>query len=202
MKNKKILISSMLALSLIIGVLAGTAFKNINQAKSEHEGHSLSINPTTNSIEEEFWNVDLVIKGTVSEQQESNRDSGITGKANFSYDVTSSTIQVNEILYGDLATNQIVLLQHGNKENEGLSSKHLKKDEEVILFLVKTTDGYYWSYNFDDGIWKIKNGKVNATPLSERLEKYVGTDEKTFINDMKKAVKNKKRNKEFVDVGE
>jgi len=37
----------------------------------------------------------------------------------------------------------------------------VKKYVEVLLILGRTNGGEYWSFNFDDGTWKIIAGKVS-----------------------------------------
>lgn len=200
MTKRKIIISTVvLSLSIVIGSAAGIVNNKIQNNKSIHS--NLSIEANSNSLEEEFWNVDLIIQGTVlSQGQTFKKDSGIHTKGDSSFDVTPVTIQVNKVLHGDLKDNTITYLQHGSSKDRISSAKFVKKSEEVILILSKTQNGSYWSYNFDDGIWNVKDGKVTSKSSSDVLRIQNVEDNKqdlnSFIEKITKAAKNKRKSNE------
>ncbi|MFN5422045.1 MAG: hypothetical protein ACK5AO_02155, partial [bacterium] len=117
---------------------------------------------------------------------------GIKGQ-DYSYDVTPAKIEVQEVISGVLLEEKITLLQHGSL-NEKNSNDFVVPGSDYIFILVKTTDGKYWSYNFDDGIWKIQNNVVQSRSESMVFEKYKGMNEKEFKGILKQAFKNKIRN--------
>ncbi|NOU90149.1 hypothetical protein GC102_31040 [Paenibacillus sp. LMG 31460] len=189
-KKRIAFVTAALSLSLVVGSVAGLNWDK----KNNHS--SLSVESSFNSLEEEFWNVDLIVRGTVlDEGQTYKQDSGVNTKGDNSIDITPSTIQISEVLYGTEANGTITYLQHGSSKDIEAKNKFLKKSEEVILILDKTEDGKYWSYNFDDGIWKVKNGKVESNTLSKLLNSQPGNsqDLDKFIEKIKKAAKNKKK---------
>lgn len=82
--------------------------------------------------------------------------------------ITPATFKVNKVIYGtlDADTDTITYLQHGSQDVAAENAKMIKKGEEYILILNKTDDGKYWSYNFDDGVWKVKGSKVTSDSTS------------------------------------
>ncbi|ACX63374.1 hypothetical protein [Paenibacillus sp. Y412MC10] len=159
----------------------------------------------TKSLEEEMYFVDLIVKGTIIEQKEPfSRNAGLPEKTNFNYDVTPSIVKVKEVIYGELDEDIITFLQHGTQK-ENKETRYLLPDEEVILLLVKTDDNYYWSYQFEDGIWRVENGTVvsqqnnvnsflNADSTIKQQQNY---DVETFIDNIRQAALNKKRPADF-----
>ncbi|CAN7673862.1 hypothetical protein [Paenibacillus sp. LjRoot56] len=159
-KKRIAFVTAALSLSLVVGSVAGLNWDK----KNNHS--SLGVESSFNSLEEEFWNVDLIVRGTVlDEGQTYKKDSGVTTKGDNSIEITPSTIQISEVLYGTEANGTITYLQHGSSTDIEAKNIFLNKSEEVILILDKTEDEKYWSYNFDDGIWKVKNGKVESNTL-------------------------------------
>ncbi|QHW29391.1 hypothetical protein GZH47_00135 [Paenibacillus rhizovicinus] len=129
-----------------------------------------------NEIEEALYGVDLVIEGSVSTVKHSEvRNSGVGGKMSFQYDVTPVQINVENVVYGqEPDSTTITYLQHGieNESNSILDFVH--EGDKVVLLLEKADDGKYWSYNFNDGIWKNVNGKVQSKSTNEILVKLNG----------------------------
>ncbi|REK74767.1 hypothetical protein DX130_13950 [Paenibacillus paeoniae] len=65
--------------------------------------------------------------------------------------------------------------------------------EEVLLILNRTEAGPYWSYNFEDGVWIINNGKVKSLSQQEALTSgKPEQDLKKFVAKITAAAKNKK----------
>lgn len=194
MKIKKLWISS-LALAVCLGITTGYTYNYMNES---HNTHNHSVAPNTKDLSEEFWNVDLIVKGKVVHEGESfKKDANVNSKIPFEMDVTPATIEINQVIYGNDPGKTITYLQHGNTAEKEIAESLVHQDEEVILILTKTTDGQYWSYNFDDGIWKVKNGKVKSKSSHVFLEKHNDSDETTFINEIKDAAKNKKKNASY-----
>lgn len=195
---RKFLLVAVLSLFLLSACSSQEKYTSVSEAvKSiEHNITQIGVESSFNSFEEEFWNVDLIVRGTVlDEGQTYKKDSGVTTKGDNSIEITPSTIQISEVLYGTEANGTITYLQHGSSKDIEAKNKFLKKSEEVILILDKTDDGKYWSYNFDNGIWKVKNGKVESNTLSKLLNSQPGNsqDLDKFIEKIKKAAKNKKK---------
>lgn len=147
----------------------------------------------SNTLEEELSLTDLIIEGTVSEEKPSYKmDAGIDNpKVNFTFDVTPVTIQVNKVLSGDTSLKEINYLQHGTS-NQG---SKFKKGNKVVLMLVKTTSGDYWSYNFEDGEWLIEDGKVQSKSKLSIYKALNGLDTVSFSEKISKNVKISKENK-------
>ncbi|MFD1953289.1 hypothetical protein ACFSL6_03610 [Paenibacillus thailandensis] len=196
MKKKRVIsVALALSISLVVGSVAGIAWSRFEQQSAAHS--DLSINSSSDTLEEEFWNVDLIVQGIViSEGETFKKASGITTKADSSFDVTPATIQVNKVLYGNTDESTITFLQHGSDKDLKASKKFVEKGKEVILILTKTSSGAYWSYNFEDGIWKVANGKVTSDSASELLQSAdkaatQGQDINSFIKKIVKAANNK-----------
>ncbi|MFS1512546.1 hypothetical protein VQL36_08935 [Chengkuizengella sp. SCS-71B] len=183
-----------LSLAIVLGVSTGFVYNSYNNFNVED---NTSIAPMTNNLSEEFWNVDLIVKGKVIQEVATfQKDTGINTKFSSKMDVTPATIKVDEVIYGNEPNKTITFLQHGNS-NETTNSKHVRKNDEVILILTRTTDGQYWSYNFDDGLWYVKNEKVNSNTSQKFLKEFKDKDKNNFIKEIREAAKNKKKNENY-----
>ncbi|RJE88743.1 hypothetical protein D3P07_12215 [Paenibacillus sp. 1011MAR3C5] len=191
MKKKRITIMSLLFFFIAIGSIVGFALN-----KNNHQNdHATAVHAQNGSLEDEFWNVDLIIQGTVIGQEETfQRDSGVKIKYDNSFPVTPAIVQVNKVLYGETDQQNITLLQHGSNDNKTDSSKMVKESENVILILTRTESGHYWSYNFEDGIWIMNNGKVKSQTQKEILTSGRSEqDLEKFIDKITAAAKNKRK---------
>ncbi|MFS1515869.1 hypothetical protein V1503_05005 [Bacillus sp. SCS-151] len=192
--RKSIIWISSVSLALGLGVSTGFIYNSYNDVAVEE---NTSITPMTNNLSEEFWNVDLIIKGKVIQEEATfQKDTGVNTKFSSKIDITPATIEVEEVIYGNETNKTITYLQHGIS-SEITNSKHVRKNDKVILILSRTTDGQYWSYNFDDGLWYVKNGKVNSNTNGKYLTEFKDKDEKNFIKEIRKAANNKKKNENF-----
>jgi hypothetical protein len=188
---KKVMVS---ILCLVVSVILGLNFGNdvySNLFIKDESG--LGISSNNERLEQELFPSTLIIKGKViTSDNPEKRNTGIKGQ-DYSYDVTPAKIEVQEVISGVLLEEKITLLQHGSL-NEKNSNDFVVPGSDYIFILVKTTDGKYWSYNFDDGIWKIQNNVVQSRSESMVFEKYKGMNEKEFKGILKQAFKNKIRN--------
>lgn len=138
--------------------------------------------------------MDLIVKGKVVHEGDSfKRDAGVLTKIPFQMEVTPAIIEVNQVIYGSDPGQTIPYLQHGSSSDQEVSERFVRLNEEIILILTRTTDGQYWSYNFDDGVWKIQNGNVHSKSPQVLLEKYKGAELTLFIDAIKTAAVNKKK---------
>ncbi|MBW5446143.1 hypothetical protein GE107_08725 [Cohnella sp. CFH 77786] len=140
------------SLFIVSGVFLGQGSIGSLTNQNHEIDHGHLVTDDNGSIEEEVYGVQLVIKGKVEQLGDSfKRKSGlITRFGEELYDVTPATIDVQKVVYGTSPdSSKITLLQHGRKEDNASSVHFVTPGEEVILLLVKTTDGYYWSYNFE-----------------------------------------------------
>ncbi|NBI28069.1 hypothetical protein ERL59_03730 [Chengkuizengella sp. YPA3-1-1] len=193
--RKSIIWISSVSLAIVLGVSLGFVYNSNNDTHVE-DNNTLTA-PITNNLSEEFWNVDLIVKGKVIQEEATfQKDTGVDTKIPSKMEVTPATIEVDEVIYGNEPNKTITYLQHGNS-NETAKPKHVQKNDEVILILTRTTDGQYWSYNFDDGIWYVKNGKVKSNTSEKYLVDYKDKDAKDFIKEIRKAAKNKKKNENY-----
>ncbi|MCE3202812.1 matrixin family metalloprotease [Paenibacillus sonchi] len=102
---------------------------------------------------------DLVIKGKVTE----NKGSKFIKGDYLSY-TTEVSVDTTEILKGDTLTEKsIVVSQMGGDDGDvtvfSEETTHLKKDQDVILFLRKNADGTFRPINEDDGIFINESGQ-------------------------------------------
>ncbi|WP_213516031.1 hypothetical protein [Paenibacillus montaniterrae] len=106
---------------------------------------------------------DLVIKGTVVEEVGSTFTKG-----KYVEYTTEVNVQIADVLKGDLASNEIITVsQMGGFDGEvtviSESTTLLKEQQEVKLFLHKSSDGKYRPINEDDGVYILEQrGKVNG----------------------------------------
>lgn len=56
-------------------------------------------------------------------------------------------------------------------------------------------DGEYWSYSFENGIWRIKDGKVSSNAYSPPLKSLVGMGTLEFKQKIGVAAKNQVKNR-------
>lgn len=144
------------------------------------------------NLKEEMWHVDAIVSGKVLAPEESKTlDVNMETSKKYSVDVTPALIQVKKVLYGDVTTSEITLLQHRNAS--GGQIPLVNSGEEVILILVKTTMGEYWAYDQNNGVWTIKSGKVEAPNAIAPMDKLDGVDVDTFEKQIVKAAENKKK---------
>ncbi|MFD2117234.1 hypothetical protein ACFSTH_13255 [Paenibacillus yanchengensis] len=200
--NKKhigIMVAS-LALAITIG---GVVAVTVKEKRYDGQGFSTAVSSQATTLAEEFWNVDLIIRGTVvSEGETYSQDTGIATKRGNSMLITPATIQVDKVLYGEIDKTEITYLQHGSTDDPIESGKMVKPLEDVLLILNRTTTGAYWSYNFDDGIWRVKDGKVKSDSQSELLNSNGEKEQQLekFIRKITKAAKNKKKSSDEPDI--
>lgn len=144
------------------------------------------------TLNEEMWHVDAIVLGEVLDAENSEiLDQSILPKKNYLVDITPAVIQVNDVLYGDVQTSTITLLQHGNAVDQNASL--VTSGEELFLILVRTTSGEYWAYDPNNGIWTITDGKVFATNPIAPMDKLNGADVNKFKEQITKAAQNKKK---------
>lgn len=144
------------------------------------------------NLNEEMWHVNVIITGKVldatnSQSLNQNKDS----KKNYSVDIAPAIIQVTEVLYGDVTTPTITLLQHKSASDENVSI--VATGQELILILVKTTADDYWAYDQNNGIWTINENRVEANNPTTPIDKLNGIDVNIFKKKIAKAAKNKKK---------
>lgn len=195
MKNNKIFIPVLISCIIFFGVLGAlfgpTIYSNKN-VKTTNELGTEWAKPT--NLQEALYGVDLIVRGTVVKVDPvEKRDNGIPGKGNYKYDVTPAIISVAETVYGEEPSlNEITYLQHG-VENSMDSSHFVHEGDSVLLLLTKTTDDKYWSYNFDDGIWKIIKGRMESNTQNDLLGKLKNSDLEYFKKIITKAAKEQKK---------
>ncbi|GEM_PF-2501608 len=194
-KKRFAIIATSLSLSLLIGSLGGYLY---GQSANKLQDHSSSIVHNYSKLEEEFWNVDLIIQGVVISQEQSfQKPMGVPSKVQSLIDITPAKIKIDKILYGDLESDTITFLQHGTPDND-LNKNLVEESEEVLLILTKTDNGEYWSYNFEDGLWKVNNGMVTSKSNSSLLNphslnsKSAGQRIEDFIEIITNAAENKR----------
>ncbi|WP_019913958.1 hypothetical protein [Paenibacillus sp. HW567] len=185
MKNNKTFLFTLISSVLFFGILGtfvGPTIFSEKTTKENHENHNLGaeIAQPTN-LQEALYGVDVIIQGTVKRiDPVEKRDNGLQGKFNDKYDVTPAIITVSDTVYGNNPeSDEIIFLQHGI-ENEVNADEFVHEGDTLLLMLTKTTDGKYWSYNFDDGIWKLKNGSLQSNTENPILEKFNNSDLKKF----------------------
>ncbi|MBB6021126.1 hypothetical protein HNR77_002219 [Paenibacillus sp. JGP012] len=152
-----------------------------------HDVHNhLGATIQSDSIAEELSIPELIVKGIVIEElPEVRRETGIYNpKVDTSYLVTPVKVKVEEVISGNLIENEIIYLQR--KE----STDKLKTNNEVVLMLNRTSDNFYWSYNFNDGVWQVDNGIVSSSTESKMLKGFKNTDATEFVEEIKEELNN------------
>jgi hypothetical protein len=181
-------------LGFVIGPdLFGHSSTNINGNEYAATGSD------TDSLAEALYGVQVIVKGTVNKVLPVEmRDAGIVGKGSFQYEVTPATISVTQVVYGEVPeSKEITYLQHGVEDKKTSSVEFVHEGDQVLLMLTKTPDGKYWSYNFDDGIWKLNNGKMQSKTHDVQLKKLVNTNYETFSSSVRKEAKQQMKPKDI-----
>ncbi|MEX1028916.1 MAG: hypothetical protein WDZ91_02580 [Paenibacillaceae bacterium] len=190
-----------LVLSIAVGTAVGLFYVNANANDSNsHAGiHSDGFEVQTSNLEEELWHVDAIVQGTVLQEEATyqQKAAGLKEKKEYSFDVTPASIKVSDVLYGDVSSDTITFLQHGASNESKASATHLKQGEDVILLLVKTSWGDYWAYEPDNGVWKVKDGKVDSNAAQEQFVQLKNTDVDSFKQIIADAAKNKKKSSQL-----
>ncbi len=171
-------------------------FVYITHGHEEH--HDVGTSSFSEGLNEDFFAVDLILKGTVLEQEPTFlQDAGIPNGGSFEFKVTPAKIKVNEVFYGSDTAKEITFLQHGAPEDED-NYNFVTVGKEVILILSQRADGKYWSYDSDSGVWNINNGKVTSKGKSKYLMEYKNLDLNKFIEAVTSAATNKKKNNNYL----
>lgn len=133
----------------------------------------------------------IIVRGTVVEELPTYiQDAGLDPRTNFKFSVTPSKVKVSKVIAGDIKVNDtIVFLQHGDRSTD--KENFVKSNEDVILILNKTSDGRYWSYSYEDGLWKISNDKVSSKSRNDNLQKMKNLDTSSFENLLSNGFKNR-----------
>ncbi|MCD9023892.1 hypothetical protein [Cohnella silvisoli] len=114
---------------------------------------------------------DLVVKGTVSKEKGSKFKKG-----DFSSYSTDVDLTITKIIKGDTAQigANIIVSQMGGTDGVNTvfssHSTHLKKDQEVVLFLRKVDVNTYIPLNEDDGIYVNEKDKYNNISSKKELK--------------------------------
>ncbi|WP_429371649.1 hypothetical protein [Paenibacillus sp. DS2015] len=92
-------------------------------------------------------------------------------------------MKIEEVISGEMTTKEITYLQRTEVDDK------IKIDDKVVLMLHSTTDGYFWSYNFDDGIWlEDNNGNIESKSEAEVFQKLKTMDTEEFIVNIKEEL--------------
>ncbi|SEN94606.1 hypothetical protein [Paenibacillus sp. OV219] len=181
-------------LSLLMFLLTACGKPDVNNHTADYESTMMS-DQNPYFLEQEMKYVELVVRGSILGLQETRkRDSGIeNSKVDTDFDVTPAIVKISKVLYGKRPTSDtITLLQHGS--TSGIESKDfVKKGDEVILLLMKTMDGFYWSYSYGDGIWQVKDGIVTSKATKELLVPFNNRSVEEFQQIISTAVRNSKQ---------
>ncbi|WP_017689837.1 hypothetical protein [Paenibacillus sp. PAMC 26794] len=141
----------------------------------------------SDSTAEELSIPELIVKGIVIEElPEVSRETGIYNpKVDTSYLVSPVKVKIEEVISGDLVENEITYLQRTE------STDKIKTDDEVVLMLNRTSDNFFWSYNFNDGIWQVdNNGIVSSSSNSKMLKGFKNTNATEFVEEIKEELNN------------
>ncbi|WP_040950733.1 hypothetical protein [Gorillibacterium massiliense] len=197
--KKRWLVCLSIAAALILCLSAGYGLHGF-----PNPSHALEsiVAPKIDKLSEQFWNVDLIIRGKVLAQGDSyTQDTGVMIKMPAAIEITPATFEIEDVIYGPDPGKTITYLQHGNTHDPTIPrDRFVHPQEEVILILNRTPQGAFWSYNFDDGIWIVKDGKLQSSTTLDELPKYNNTDadgNSPFIMEIARAAKYKHRESRF-----
>jgi hypothetical protein len=197
--KKTYIIIISLIMSIAVGTAVGLFYVNANNSSSHAGIQSDGFEVQTSNLEEELWHVDAIVQGNVLQQEATyqQKAAGLKGKKEYSFDVTPASIKVSDVLYGDVSSDKITFLQHGVTNESKASATHLKQGEDVILLLVKTSWGDYWAYEPHNGVWRVKDGKVNSNATQEQFVQLKNTGVDSFKQIIADAAKNKKKSSQL-----
>ncbi|RKN86049.1 hypothetical protein [Paenibacillus ginsengarvi] len=196
-EKKNIVVASLTAAIVLGAIFEQSSFgsKHIaNLIRTDHtDNHSSSaLVENNNTLEEEMYAVNLIIRGKVEKIGENvKRDANLGNRANYTYDVTPLTIKVNEVIYGEVPENKEVTLLQFSKVTDSEEITMLNEGDEALLILSKTSDGNYWPYMPKEGIWLLKNGKIDSKTKHPLYQSFKGAS----INDLEKRLKQAANNK-------
>ncbi|GEM_PF-1953845 len=183
---KKVVIT-FVALVFSISVAYGTsALIGWNEQPNTHENTAGMYFPSK-SLEEYFEYVDLVIKGKVLDTGSTERNNvALPDRPEFIIERTPTKVQVEEVYYGDTKEDVITLMQFASHKN------YAYPGEEVYLILIGNDKGEYAQIKPNNGIWKEKDGVVDAEFADSHFTKLKGLKTEEFIKVVVKAAENKK----------
>jgi hypothetical protein len=179
--KKYVITISCILLSVGLGYINSTMI----QGKSVTETHFASSGNSSSSAEE-LSKPELIIKGTVIEELPTvRRETGLINstKVDTSYLVSPVKVEIEEVVSGEITTKEITYLQRTEVNDK------IKKGDTVILMLHSTTDGFFWSYNFNDGIWlEDSSGNVNSKSEAKVFQNFKKMDSEEFIVNIKEEL--------------
>lgn len=105
-----------------------------------------------------------------------------------SYETTNSTIEIDEVIYGNETNKTITYVQLGKAGDDHEQTK-VKKGQKVLLVLKKTPYNNYTS-SMEDGVFLVSGkNKVKSFSMNPVVSKFDDKD----IDDLKKELKETKK---------
>ncbi|GIQ71155.1 hypothetical protein DUZ99_12055 [Xylanibacillus composti] len=183
---KKVVIT-IVALVFTVSVAYGTSLLIGENEHSDEHHNTAGLYLPTKSLEEDFVYVDLIMKGKVLDTGATERNNvALPDRPEFIIQRTPTKVQVEEVYYGDTKEDVITLMQFATHKNFAYSG------EDVYLLLTRSNKGHYAQIIPNNGIWKEKDGVVDAEFADSHFTQLKGMKTEEFIQTVVRAAKNKK----------
>mgnify|MGYP000008806774 CR=1 FL=1 len=183
---KKFVIS-LVALVLTVSIAYGTSTLIGEKNEPDAADHTAGLYMPTQSLEEDFTYVDLIMKGKVLDTGSTDRhNAALPDRPEFIIERTPTKVQVEEVYYGDTKEDVITLMQFASHDNFAYPG------EEVYLILTRSEKGHYAQTIPNNGIWKEKDGVLDAKFADRHFTKLKGLKTEEFIKVVVEAAENKK----------
>lgn len=180
-------IISLVALVITVSVAYGTSIWIGEKRELEHADNSAGLYLPTKSLEEDFAYVNLIIKGKVLGTGSTEKNNvALPDRPEFIIERTPTKVQVAEVYYGEVEEDVITLMQFASHKN------YAYPGEEVYLILFGNDKGEYVQIIPNNGIWKEKDGVVDAEFADSHFAKLKGLKTEEFIRVVVEAAKNKR----------
>lgn len=117
---------------------------------------------------------DAIIYGKVANNGEAYSEPFISGETH-EVALTKTKVKVNEVIYGEVPSNEIYYVQIGNPGDDSVTIK-LKENEEVVLFVVYNEEhDYYCGISYEQSIFYVTEDGLYTNANVAELGKYDGT---------------------------
>lgn len=131
---------------------------------------------------------DAIIYGKVANNGEAYSEPFISGETH-EVALTKTKVKVNEVIYGEVPSNEIYYVQIGNPGDDSVTIK-LKENEEVVLFVVYNEEhDYYCGISYEQSIFYVTEDGLYTNANVAELGKYDGTPLELLKRDIANIIK-------------
>ena len=216
-KNRKYLISGLIAIALIITTLF-TLARNQNNEVGYNKNPEVSskivgselVNASRiapESLDDILKHADVVIIGKVdskamlikkpfiNDELKALEEKVIAASEEdrkLTFNISQVEVKVQEVVYGDVDSKTILFNQLGMPENDDYQTK-VKNGQKMLFVLKKNDDGTYASVDFEEGLFELLDNETSLSmSKNPNIAKYDNVNQDILFNDIEDYFKKDK----------